>query len=92
MFRAELVGVYTVGEIPEQLLPFVNIQAKRERKELKQGEKVAAFRIEGTSSFVVAFISTLKSVKEMEERLKEQEVTLDSLSKRCLESVLKEYG
>ena len=69
MFRAQLVGIYAVGEMPEQLLPFLNLQAKREHKQLKMGDKVAVFQIEDTSSFVVAFLSTLRSVEEMDARL-----------------------
>jgi hypothetical protein len=90
MFQAQLVGVYTVGEMPEQLLPFLNLQAKRERKELKLGEKVAVFQIENTASFVVAFLSTLKSVEEMDVRLREQNVVLESVSRRSLERVLQD--
>ncbi len=90
MFKAQLVGVYAVGEMPEQLLPFLNLQAKRERKELKIGEKVAVFQIENTASFVVAFLSTLKSVEEMDARLKEQDTVLEPISRRSLERVLKE--
>ncbi|MCU0861736.1 MAG: DUF749 family protein [Methanomassiliicoccales archaeon] len=90
MFRAQLVGIYTVGEMPEQLLPFLNLQAKRERKELKMGERAAVFQIEGTASFVVAFLSTLRSVEEMESRLKEQDAILDPVSKRSLDRVMQE--
>ncbi|MDD1746129.1 MAG: DUF749 family protein [Methanomassiliicoccales archaeon] len=88
MHKARMVGVFTVREMPEELLPFLNIQARRENKELKLSEKVAVFQIESTSSFVVAFLSTLKSADEMEKRLKDQETILDTASKRSLESVL----
>jgi hypothetical protein len=90
LFKAQLVGVYTVGEMPEQLLPFLNLQAKRERKELKLGEKAAVFQIENTASFVVAFLSTLKSVEEMESRLKEQDSVLEPVSRRSLDRILRE--
>jgi hypothetical protein len=90
LFKAQLVGVYTVGEMPEQLLPFLNLQAKRERKELKLGERVAVFQIEDTASFVVAFLSTLRSVDEMDARLKEQDSALDPVSRRSLDRVLQE--
>jgi hypothetical protein len=90
LFKAQLVGVYTVGEMPEQLLPFLNLQAKRERKELKLGEKVAVFQIENTASYVVAFLSTLKSAEEMDSRLKEQDSVLEPVSRRSLDRVLRE--
>ncbi len=90
MFKAQLVGVYAVGEMPEQLLPFLNLQAKRERKELKMGEKVAVFQIEDTASFVVAFLSTLRSVEEMDARLKEQDTVLEPVSRKSLDRVLRE--
>jgi len=88
MYKAHLVGVYTVREVPEELLPFMNIQARREKKELKLAEKVAVFQIENTASFVVAFLSTLSSVEEMENRLKDQDAVLELVSKRSLERVL----
>jgi len=88
MHKARMVGVFTVREMPEELLPFLNIQAKREKKELKLSEKVAVFQIENTSSFVVAFLSTLKSADEMEKRLNDQDATLEPVSKRSLASVL----
>ena len=90
MYKAHLVGVYTVREVPEELLPFMNIQARREKKELKLSEKVAVFQIENTASFVVAFLSTLASSEEMEKRLEEQDAGLDSISKKSLERVLKD--
>jgi hypothetical protein len=90
MYKAHLVGVYTVREVPEELLPFMNIQARREKKELKLSEKVAVFQIENTASFVVAFLSTLASAEEMEKRLEEQDAGLDSISKKSLERVLKD--
>lgn len=91
MFQAQLVGIYAVGEMPEQLLPFLNLQARKEHKELKMGERAAVLQIEGTASFVVAFISTLGSVEELEKRLKEQDAVLKPTSKRSLERVIQEY-
>jgi len=88
MYKAHLVGVYTVREVPEELLPFMNIQARREKKELKLSEKVAVFQIENTASFVVAFLSTLRSAEEMENRLKDQDAVLEPVSKRSLDRVL----
>jgi hypothetical protein len=85
-----MVGVYAVGEMPEQLLPFLNLQAKRERKELRLGEKAAVFQIEGTASYVVAFLNTLGSVGEMDARLMEQGAFLEPVSRRSLERVLEE--
>ena len=88
MYKAHLVGVYTVRELPEELQPFMNIQARREKKELKLSEKVAVFQIESTASFVVAFLSTLKSVEEMDARLKDQDAALDQVSRSSLERVI----
>jgi hypothetical protein len=91
MYKAHLVGVYTVREVPEELLPFMNIQARRENKELKLSEKVAVFQIEGTTSFTVAFLSTLKGVEEMDARLKEQDAVMDPISRSSLERVLSSH-
>ncbi len=88
MHKARMVGVYTVREMPEELLPFLNIQARRENKELKLSEKAAVFQIENTASYVVAFLSTLKSVEEMERRLNDQDASLDSVSRNSLQGLL----
>jgi len=92
LYKAQLVGVYMVTETPEELRPFLNIQAKQERRELKLNDRFAALQVEGTSSYVVAFLDSLRSVEDLEKRLKQQECELDPVSRRSLERVLKGRG
>ena len=90
MYKAQLVGVYQVREMPEELRPFLNLQAAREKRQLKMNEKAVMPQIEGTSSYVVAFLDTLDSVTELENRLKQQDAKLTEDSKISLERLLAE--
>ena len=90
MYKAQLVGVYQVREMPEELRPFLNLQAAREKRQLKMNEKAVMLQIEGTSSYVVAFLDTLDSVTELENRLKQQDAKLTEVSKISLERLLAE--
>jgi hypothetical protein len=40
MYKAQLVGVYPVKEMPEELRPFLNLQSAREKRQLKMSDKV----------------------------------------------------
>lgn len=90
MYSAQLVGVYNYGEMPEELSGFVYFQAARENRKARRGDKVAVLVIEGTTSYVVVFLDTLRSVDELETRLAEQDAKLTQVSKGSLERVLKE--
>ena len=90
MYSAQLVGVYNYGEIPEELSGFVYFQAARENRKPKRGDKVAVLVIEGTTSYVVAFLDALTSVDVLERRLSEQDASLTKVSKISLERVLSE--
>jgi hypothetical protein len=90
MYKAQLVGVYQVREMPEELRPFLNLQAAREKRQLKMSDKAVMLQIEGTSSFVVAFLDTLNSVTELENRLNQQEAKMTEVSKISIERLLAE--
>jgi hypothetical protein len=90
LYSAQLVGVYNYGEMPEELSGFVYFQAARENRKPRKGDKVAMLVIEGTTSYVVAFLDTLRSVDELERRLEEQEAKMTEVSKVSLERVLRE--
>lgn len=90
MYSAQLVGVYNYGEMPEELSGFVYFQAARENRKPRRGDKVVVLVIEGTASYVVAFLDTLSSVEELEQRLQEQDAILTQVSRASLERVLRE--
>jgi len=90
VYKAQLVGVYTVGEMPEELRPFLNLQARREKRELKMGDRAAVLQVRGTTSYIVAFLDSLPSVAALEEQLAKQDTELDATSKVSLERVLQE--
>lgn len=89
MYKAQLVGVYLVREMPEELRPFLNLQAAREKRELKMSDKVVMLQIVGTSSYVAVFLDTVRSVSELEDRLRMQQAELTEVSKVSLDRLLK---
>jgi hypothetical protein len=90
MYKAQLVGVYLVREMPEELRPFLNLQAAREKRELKMSDKVVMLQIVGTSSYVVAFLDTLNSITDLEDRLRRQDAQMTEISKVSLKRLLGE--
>ncbi len=90
MFKARLVGVYTVGEMPEELRPFLNLEARRQKRELKMGDKFAALQVEGTMSYLTYFLDSIGSIGDLDKRLAEQDCELEDVSRRSLERVLRE--
>jgi hypothetical protein len=90
LYKAQLVGVYQVREMPEELRPFLNLQAAREKRHLKMSDKAVMLQIEGTSSYVVAFLDTLNSVIEFEDRLRQQDAQMTDVSRVSLERLLRE--
>jgi len=90
LFKAQLVGVYTVGEMPEELRPFVNLESRRKRRHLKLSDRFVALQIEGTQAYMTLFLDSFSSIKDLEARLKEQECELTPVSRDSLERVLQE--
>jgi hypothetical protein len=90
LYRANLVGVYRMDEMPEELRGFVRYEAARLKREWKKEDKVAFVNIEGTSSFLPVFLDSLRSVAELEERLREQDAKLTEVSKRSFERLIEE--
>lgn len=88
MYKAQLVGVYQVREMPEELRPFLNLQAAREKRQLKMSDKAVMLQIMGTSSYVVAFLDTLNSITDLEDRLRQQDAQMTEVSRVSLERLL----
>jgi hypothetical protein len=90
LYRASLVGVYRMDNMPEDLWGFVRYEAARLKREWKKEDKVALVNIEGTSSFLPVFLDSLKSVVELEARLREQDAELTDASKRSFTRFIEE--
>jgi hypothetical protein len=90
MYKAQLVGVYQVREMPEELRPFLNLQAAREKRQLKMSDKAVMLQIVGTSSYVVAFLDTLNSITELEDRLRQQDAQMTEVTKISMQRLLEE--
>jgi hypothetical protein len=90
LYKAQLVGVYQVREMPEELRPFLNLQAAREKRQLKMSDKAVMLQIVGTSSYVVAFLDTLNSITELEDRLRQQDAQMTEVTKISMQRLLEE--
>jgi hypothetical protein len=90
MYKAQLVGVYLVREMPEELRPFLNLQAAREKRQLRMSDKAVMLQIVGTSSYVVAFLDTLNSITDLEDRLRRQDAQMTEVSKVSLRRLLEQ--
>jgi hypothetical protein len=90
LYKAQLVGVYEVREMPEELRPFLNLQARRENRQLKMSDKAVMLQVVGTSSFVAVFLDTIGSVSELEERLRQQDTEMTEVTKMTIERLLAE--
>ena len=88
MYKARLVGVYVVRETPDELRPFLNIEAKRQNRELKMSDRFAALQVQGTKSFFTFFLDPLVSIEDLDTRLAVQECELEPVSRRTLEDIL----
>jgi hypothetical protein len=91
LFKAQLVGVYTVGEMPDELRPFVNLEARRRRRELSLDDRFIALQIEGTLSYLTFFLDTISSISQLESELKEQECELTPVSRISIEKVIEHH-
>jgi hypothetical protein len=88
MYKAQLVGVYLVKEMPDELRPFLNLQAARERREPKPSDKVAVLQVVGTSSYIALFLDSIGSVSALEGTLRQQQVEMNEVTKMTMERLL----
>ncbi len=88
MYKAQLVGVYTVREMPDDLRPFLNLQAAREKRELRMGDKAVMLQIVGTASFIAVFLDTIGSVSELGDRLRQQDAEMTEVTEMTIERLL----
>lgn len=65
-YIAVLVDIKEVGRLPQEFLPYVDIKANLERRELDGSERVAIFNISTTTSYVAVFLDEGKSIEEIE--------------------------
>ncbi len=84
MYLARLVTISTVEQMPEQFQGFLNFQANLEGHEASKKEKVALLVIEGTSCYVPVFLDRLKEIREIEERLAEQQAEMNEETRSVL--------
>lgn len=84
VYTARLVTITEVKSVSQELLPFIRFRAMFENVELRENEKVAVLRIEGTDSFLPVFIERGKSMKALEQELKGLETEMDAKTRDAL--------
>lgn len=65
-YIAVLVDIKEVRVLPPEFLPYVEIKANQEGRELDGSEKVAILNISGTSSYSSVFLDKGKTIEEIE--------------------------
>ena len=90
MHRAHMVGVYEVGELPEELKGFVRFQAYRLQHVPAKEEKVAMLQIVGTTSYFPIFLNKVSKIEDAEAQLLEADAVLDEVSKASLVRIFQE--
>ena len=65
-YLAVLVDIDEVSKLPLEFMPYVDIKANSEGRELEGSEKVAIFNISTTSSFFPIFLDEGKTIEEIE--------------------------
>ena len=65
-YIAVLVDIKEVSKLPPEFMPYVEIKANLEKRELEGSEKVAIFNISTTTSFFSIFLDKGKTIEEVE--------------------------
>lgn len=90
MHSAHLVGVYEVGQLPEELKGFVRFQAYHQQHVPAKEEKVAMLQIVGTTSYFPIFLNKVSTIEDAEAQLREADAVLDDVSKASLVRIFQE--
>lgn len=64
-YVAVLVDVKEFKKLPPEFMPYVDIKAGMDKREPKEGEKVAVFNISTTSSYTVVFLDAGKTIEQV---------------------------
>jgi hypothetical protein len=88
LFIATLVGIFKFEELPKEYGPYVQYKASLEDKNITENEEIAILNISGTESHHVLFLSSYKSIAEIEDELKEADAKLNYNTKKILEGHL----
>ena len=84
VYIAKLVSVAKIKNVTDKLKPFVFFQSNLEKLEITDEDKVAILQIEGTESYFPIFLKTNPTIKEIEDKLANQETKLNSDAKKLL--------
>jgi hypothetical protein len=84
------VGVYEVGQLPEELKGFVRFQAYHQQHVPAKEEKVAMLQIVGTTSYFPIFLNKVSTIEDAEAQLREADAVLDDVSKASMVRIFQE--
>lgn len=83
---AKIAVVDKVANINEELMPFVEFRAEKDKRKLSGDESVIILQIEGTQSYHPIFLPA--NLEDIEKELKELNVELGSDAKKTVKSIL----
>lgn len=87
-FRAMLLAITEVENVPLDLMPFVQFRSAIEGRNPAPQDLVAVFNVLTTSSHFVVFLDPGKSIAQVEAEMAPYDVVLPAETWRRLESVL----
>lgn len=70
-FIVELVGVFTLRDLPEDYEKFVEYKATIDKKELDDNVPIAILQVKDTTSYHVLFLDTYDSMDEIDREIEE---------------------
>ncbi len=89
-YVAVLVEIGAVNKLPPEFLPYVDIKANIDGRELEGSERVAVFNISTTSSFLSVFLDEGKTIEEIEaEILKDADARMNHEGRVALKNAIR---
>lgn len=70
-FIVELVGVFTLKDLPEDYEKFVEYKATIDKKELDDTVPIAILQVKDTTSYHVLFLDSYNSMEEIDKEIEE---------------------
>ena len=84
MYKANLVTITEVKNVPPDIRPFVEFKAMIEERKLEENELVAVLVIDTTTSYIPVFLKAPVTLATLEETLRRQEAELTVEARNAL--------
>ncbi len=84
MYKANLVTITEVKNVPPDIRPFVEFKAMIEERKLEENELVAVLVIDTTTSYIPVFLKAPVTLATLEETLGKQDAELTAEARNAL--------